>query len=169
MPRPASSNAQKPRRAFVSSFETIIYASIRSSFRGGAILPPRPRSSPPGAAGQSIFTSALHLIVFYMEMPPPANPERALLCGSTRSLSLCAGAKRDKRRKRKKTWQNFRSATFQGLREADLNHRPSGYEPDELPGCSIPRYIKTALRLVLPPSLECLFSIAPGCPSVNTF
>ncbi len=24
-------------------------------------------------------------------------------------------------------------------READLNHRPSGYEPDELPGCSIPR------------------------------
>ncbi len=26
------------------------------------------------------------------------------------------------------------------LREADLNHRPSGYEPDELPNCSIPRY-----------------------------
>ena len=25
------------------------------------------------------------------------------------------------------------------LREMDLNHRPSGYEPDELPGCSIPR------------------------------
>ena len=25
------------------------------------------------------------------------------------------------------------------LREADLNHRPSGYEPDELPNCSIPR------------------------------
>ena len=25
------------------------------------------------------------------------------------------------------------------LREADLNHRPSGYEPDELPDCSIPR------------------------------
>ena len=23
-------------------------------------------------------------------------------------------------------------------READLNHRPSGYEPDELPDCSIP-------------------------------
>ena len=26
------------------------------------------------------------------------------------------------------------------LRELDLNQRPSGYEPDELPGCSIPRY-----------------------------
>ena len=26
------------------------------------------------------------------------------------------------------------------LREPDLNRRPSGYEPDELPSCSIPRY-----------------------------
>jgi hypothetical protein len=25
------------------------------------------------------------------------------------------------------------------LREKDLNLRPSGYEPDELPDCSIPR------------------------------
>ena len=25
------------------------------------------------------------------------------------------------------------------LREKDLNQRPSGYEPDELPDCSIPR------------------------------
>ena len=38
------------------------------------------------------------------------------------------------------------------LREQDLNLRPSGYEPDELPGCSTPRH-RTAVsytHLTLP-------------------
>ena len=32
------------------------------------------------------------------------------------------------------------------LREQDLNLRPSGYEPDELPSCSIPRQYYSSLR-----------------------
>jgi hypothetical protein len=32
------------------------------------------------------------------------------------------------------------------LRGQDLNLRPSGYEPDELPGCSTPRYPVFAVR-----------------------
>ena len=35
-----------------------------------------------------------------------------------------------------------RYTTEPWLREKDLNQRPSGYEPDELPDCSIPRYQK---------------------------
>ena len=31
------------------------------------------------------------------------------------------------------------------LRERDLNPRPPGYEPDELPNCSIPRYFLNEL------------------------
>ena len=35
------------------------------------------------------------------------------------------------------------------LRGLDLNQRPSGYEPDELPGCSTPRnnYGETLFRI----------------------
>jgi hypothetical protein len=34
------------------------------------------------------------------------------------------------------------------LREMDLNHRPSGYEPNELPDCSIPQNLVVMTGLV---------------------
>ena len=50
------------------------------------------------------------------------------------------------------TWRSRHVAhSIQGLpiggwlRGLDLNQRPSGYEPDELPGCSTPRHLGTEL------------------------
>ena len=40
------------------------------------------------------------------------------------------------------------------LRELDLNQRPSGYEPDELPDCSIPRLCGRILRTLVGLSID---------------
>src|SRR5580692_6296153 len=40
------------------------------------------------------------------------------------------------------------------LRGLDLNQRPPGYEPDELPGCSTPRIHITQLAALLQPRLH---------------
>jgi len=52
-----------------------------------------------------------------------------------------------------------------------LNLRPSGYEPDELPGCSTPRYeaCASSLSLTVWPRLECLIIISHRVCHVNTF
>ena len=44
------------------------------------------------------------------------------------------------------------------LRGLDLNQRPSGYEPDELPGCSTPRH-HFGLASKASVSLPCVFWI----------
>ena len=45
---------------------------------------------------------------------------------------FCVTGRRDNRYTTRPKW----------LRELDLNQRPLGYEPNELPDCSIPRYSK---------------------------
>src|SRR5205809_4423338 len=42
----------------------------------------------------------------------------------------------------------FSSRKSRWLRGRDLNPRPSGYEPDELPGCSTPRLEEITMRVI---------------------
>ena len=49
------------------------------------------------------------------------------------------------RKTRKNRWFLAKSAAI-WLRGPDLNRRPSGYEPDELPNCSTPRYCSLKYR-----------------------
>ncbi len=63
--------------------------------------------------------------------------------------------------KRKESEREMRPDSVEWLRGQDLNLRPSGYEPDELPNCSTPRYTGV--------SFECLYRIPYGGADVNSF
>lgn len=48
------------------------------------------------------------------------------------------------------------------LRGQDLNLRPSGYEPDELPGCSTPRWNSVVLRFYVSVVKPLFYKNSPG-------
>ena len=79
-----------------------------------------------GGSGQNrtadtrIFSPLLYRLSYETKMAVPTGIEPAIFCVTGR--------------------RDNRYTTEPWLRELDLNQRPSGYEPDELPNCSIPRY-----------------------------
>ena len=60
----------------------------------------------------------------------------------------------------RKTPENQRFSGVFELRGKDLNQRPPGYEPDELPNCSTPRHCPASGGYILAVKLLSLFMTA---------
>ena len=65
--------------------------------------------------------------------------------GEVPLVAGCSSRLSDERRPKRKKARLGGRAFWVWLRGLDLNQRPSGYEPDELPGCSTPRHPSKAL------------------------
>ena len=77
----------------------------------------------------------------------PPNPKERIYSPPRLASSLPFQKNGARRNRTADTWSfnpllyqlSYRANSQIKLREQDLNLRPSGYEPDELPSCSIPR------------------------------
>ena len=102
----------------------------------------------------------LRSLIDRIEILPVAdgNGSNAHLHGMLGSiLALC----HERDRKQKLPGTAVPEVNCRWLRGQDLNLRPSGYEPDELPGCSTPRQSRAGTRnAATPPGAALLASAA---------
>ena len=118
------------------------FPSLSHSWEASRILPPAPSSSPSRRRG----SGRCFLFTFYPRRrfapeTDPSKPSKTEFFRFAGSLHLPPFAHRNK----KSTRFLSKSGAFVWLRGKDLNQRPPGYEPDELPA-ALPRDIYLACK-----------------------